>query len=64
MRDEFENLPAVERIARYRELAEKAAQMAADAKTKGGQQSFLMICSGWHALADALEKDLRPSGLI
>lgn len=61
MSEDLRDLTKFERIKRYRELAQRAAALAADAHSDDTEKSFLMIAAGWQSLADNLEHDVdRP----
>ena len=55
----FQQLPTIERIRTYRDLAEQARAKAAEVTDEDARQSFLMLARGWDQLADTVERDFR-----
>ncbi|MBV9061581.1 MAG: hypothetical protein JOY77_01475 [Alphaproteobacteria bacterium] len=51
-------LPPKVRAQRYREMAEAAFMLAADAPSAEIKGSYLNLASSWHALAGSLENEL------
>jgi hypothetical protein len=58
----FQQLPTVERIRAYRDLAEQARAKAAQVSDADARESFLMLSRGWDQLADTVERDFRGNG--
>jgi hypothetical protein len=54
----FDLLPPLERARRYREMAEAAYLLAADASSSERKAGYLEYASAWHDLAAALEREL------
>lgn len=54
----FDLLPPLERARRYREMAEAACLLAADAPNSERKAGYLEYASAWHDLAAALEREL------
>jgi hypothetical protein len=54
----FDSLPPLDRAQRYRQMAEAAYLLAADAPTPQAKAAHLDFATGWHDLAATLERDL------
>lgn len=54
-----EELPATERIGRYREMAEHTRALAGRVKNPDLRDAYLELADRWAALADSTQRDLQ-----
>ncbi|HWY63488.1 MAG TPA: hypothetical protein VNW15_16435 [Rhizomicrobium sp.] len=52
-----ESLSKAEKVQRYRQFAEEALTQATHAPNRELHAGFVVMASGWHALASELERD-------
>ena len=58
----FDLLPPLVRAQRYREMAEAAFRVSAEAPNPEIRASYLNLAASWHALASSLENGLGEEG--
>lgn len=62
MADKFEDLSPLERVKRYRNLAEEAARRAESATHPELRESYRQLAQGWASLADQLDGSRPRNG--
>ena len=59
--DPMRSLPPLQRLVRYRQLADDTLRLAARTANRETRAQYLMTIARWHALAAAAEKEIAET---